>query len=50
MSDEEEVLILPFSVFEIKNRFENCSDTSLGMFIEIHLEECQQIDYQEQIS
>ena len=48
--DEEEVLILPFSVFEVTNRIENCSDTSTRMFIEIDLEECQQTDYQEQIS
>jgi hypothetical protein len=48
--DEEEVLILPFSVFKVTNRIENSSNTSSTMLVEIHLEECQQIskldDYQ----
>ncbi len=37
--DEEEVLILPFSVFKIKNRIENCSSMLLPMLVEIDLEE-----------
>jgi hypothetical protein len=51
--DEEEVLILPFSVFKVKNRIENSSDTWPPMLVEIDLEECQDnqlIDYQKQIS
>jgi hypothetical protein len=48
--DEEEVLILPFSVFKIKNRVEKCSHTSSTMLVEIDLEECQLIDYQKEIS
>ncbi len=40
--DEEEVLILPFSVFKVTNRIENSSDTSSSMLVEIYLEECQQ--------
>jgi len=35
--DEEEVLILPFSVFQIKNRFENRAE----MLVIIELEECE---------
>jgi len=37
--DEEEVLILPFSVFQIKDRIESCSIMSSLMSIEIDLEE-----------
>jgi hypothetical protein len=48
--DEEEVLILPFSVFQVKNRIESTSDTLSTILVEIHLEECQLIDYQKQIS
>jgi hypothetical protein len=46
IKDEEEVLILPFSVFQVKNKIEKNSSSIL---IEIHLEECQddqQINYQ----
>jgi hypothetical protein len=51
--DEEEILILPFSIFKVKNRIENSSDTSSTMLVEIDLEECednQQIDYEKQKS
>ena len=40
---EEEVLILPFSVFKVTNRIENFPDSSSRMFVEIHLEECHQM-------
>ncbi len=46
-------LILPFSIFKIKNRFESISDTSSTMSVEMHLEECpenQPINYQKQTS
>ncbi|CAF1504252.1 unnamed protein product [Rotaria sordida] len=39
--DEEEVLVLPFSVFKIKNRIENCSNMCSPILIEIDLEECE---------
>lgn len=37
--DEEEVLILPFSVFQVKDRIENCQNVSSPMLVEIVLEE-----------
>jgi hypothetical protein len=46
-------LILPFSVFKVENRFQNISDTSSTMLVEIYLEGCpgnQPINYQKQIS
>jgi hypothetical protein len=46
--DEAEVLILPFSVFKVKNIIQHSSDST--MYVEIHLEECQQIDYQKKES
>jgi hypothetical protein len=39
--DEEEVLILPFSVFQVKDRIENGPNTDSPGFIEIDLEECE---------
>ena len=39
--DEEDILSVPFSVFEVKDRIENKSITSSGVLIEIHLEECE---------
>ena len=39
VEDEEEVLILPFSVFQVKNRIQTCSNTSSSVSIEIDLEE-----------
>ena len=39
--DEEEVLILPFSVFQVKDRIENCLNVSSPMIVEIDLEECE---------
>ncbi|CAF3015287.1 unnamed protein product [Rotaria sp. Silwood2] len=41
IQDEEEVLVLPFSVFKIKNRFENRPEMCSPMLIEIDLEECE---------
>jgi hypothetical protein len=38
VEDEKEVLILPFSVFRIKNRIENNAEKC---YIEIDLEECE---------
>ena len=39
--DEEEVLILPFSVFQVKDRIENCSNMRSAGLVEIDLEECE---------
>ncbi|CAF1659699.1 unnamed protein product, partial [Didymodactylos carnosus] len=39
--DEEEVLILPFSVFRVKDTIENGGDTDSPGLIEIDLEECE---------
>jgi hypothetical protein len=39
--DEEEVLILPFSVFQVKDRKESCSNICSSKLIEIDLEECE---------
>ncbi|CAF4527786.1 unnamed protein product [Rotaria sp. Silwood2] len=41
IQDEEEVLVLPFSVFKIKNIIENRPNMSSPMLIEIDLEECE---------
>ncbi|CAF1430977.1 unnamed protein product [Adineta ricciae] len=41
---EEEVLILPFSVFQVKDRNENCRNVFSPMLVEIDLEECQDND------
>ena len=38
--DEEEILILPFSVFQVKDRIDVYSNTDLPVLIEIDLEEC----------
>ncbi|CAF1228282.1 unnamed protein product, partial [Adineta steineri] len=49
--DEEEVLILPFSVFQVKNRIENSSNMDTLALLEIDLEECEdneQIDNKNQ--
>ncbi|CAF1332210.1 unnamed protein product [Adineta steineri] len=40
VEDEEEVLILPFSVFQVKDRIENGSNTDWPGLIEIDLEQC----------
>ncbi|CAF0893549.1 unnamed protein product [Adineta steineri] len=39
--EEEEVLILPFSVFQVKDRIENGSNTDSPGLIEIYLEQCE---------
>ncbi|CAF4210979.1 unnamed protein product [Adineta steineri] len=41
VEDEEEVLILPFSVFQVKDRIENGSNTGSPGLIEIELEQCE---------
>ena len=41
IKDEEEILILPFSVFQVKNRTESRSDVCSSVLIEIELEECE---------
>ncbi|CAF2005511.1 unnamed protein product [Rotaria magnacalcarata] len=41
IQDEEEVLILPFSVFQVKDRIENSSNMSSPALYEIDLEECE---------
>ncbi|CAF4163343.1 unnamed protein product, partial [Adineta steineri] len=41
VEDEEEVLILPFSVFQVKDRIENGSNTDCPALIEIDLEQCE---------
>jgi len=41
IKDEKEVLILPFSVFKIKDRIENHPSTSTLIAVEIDLEECE---------
>ncbi|CAF4174254.1 unnamed protein product, partial [Adineta steineri] len=41
MGDEEEVLILPFSVFQVKDRIEYGSNTDWPGLIEIDLEQCE---------
>ncbi|CAF1382688.1 unnamed protein product [Adineta steineri] len=41
VEDEEEVLILPFSVFQVKDRIEYGSDTDWPGLIEIDLEQCE---------
>ncbi|CAF0747257.1 unnamed protein product [Adineta steineri] len=41
IEDEEEVLILPFSVFQVKDRIENGSNTDSPGLIEIYLEQCE---------
>lgn len=51
ISDEEEMLILPFSVFQVKDRTESYPDSCSSALIEIHLEECEnekQINTEEQ--
>ena len=51
ISDEEEVLILPFSVFQVKHRTNNCLNIHAAKLIEIELEECEdgeQINNEEQ--
>ncbi|CAF0781948.1 unnamed protein product [Rotaria sordida] len=40
--DEKEVLILPFSVFQVKDRIRNSSKTSSPVLYEIDLEECEE--------
>lgn len=40
IQDEEEVLILPFSVFRITDKIENCQNTCFPGLVEIYLEEC----------
>lgn len=40
IQDEEEILILPFSVFQVKNRIEGCENMGSPMLTEIELEEC----------
>ena len=40
--DEEEVLILPFSVFQVKDRIKSYSDLFSSGLIEIELEECEE--------
>ena len=39
--DKEEVLILPFSVFQVKDRIENCPNMCSPVLVEIYLEECE---------
>ncbi|CAF4161319.1 unnamed protein product, partial [Rotaria sordida] len=39
--DENEVLILPFGVFKIKDRIENCLNMCSPILVEIDLEECE---------
>ncbi|CAF1209220.1 unnamed protein product [Adineta steineri] len=41
VEDEEEVLILPFSVFQVKDRIENGANTDSPGLIEIYLEQCE---------
>ncbi|CAF4049070.1 unnamed protein product [Adineta steineri] len=41
VEDEEEVLILPFSVFQVKDRIENGLNTDSPGLIEIYLEQCE---------
>lgn len=40
--DTDEILIMPFSVFQVKNRTQRCSNRSSSIFIEIELEECEE--------
>ena len=40
IQDEEEILILPFSAFQVKNRTDSCQKMCSPMLIEIDLEEC----------
>ncbi|CAF4294470.1 unnamed protein product, partial [Adineta steineri] len=39
IQDEEEILILPFSVFKVIDKIENYSNMSLPVLVEIDLEE-----------
>ncbi|CAF1185271.1 unnamed protein product [Adineta steineri] len=41
VEDEEEVLILPFSVFQVKDRIENGPNTDSPGLLEIDLEQCE---------
>ena len=41
IEDEEEVLILPFSVFQIKDKIENWENTCFPELVEIYLEQCE---------
>jgi hypothetical protein len=41
IQDEQEVLILPFSVFQVKNKIENCPNMGSSILVEIDLEECE---------
>ena len=41
IQDEKEALILPFAVFQIKDRIENNPNTSPPVLVEIDLEECE---------
>jgi hypothetical protein len=53
VQDEEEVLILPFSVFRITNRIENNAEMCSTILVEIDLEECEdneQIDHENEES
>ncbi len=53
IQDEKEVLILPFAVFQVKDRIENDPQMSPPVLVEIDLEECEndeQINYKKQKS
>ncbi len=53
IQDEKEVLILPFAVFQVKDRIENNPQMSPPVLVEIDLEECEnneQINYKKQKS
>ena len=49
MKDENEVIILPFSVFQVKHRKEIYSKKSSRILHEIHLEECRNNQIQQGI-